>query len=79
MYCSSNSIHTILNSVIKDNPDGPYPSNPENDSQYSLWETALQKWVVSHPELCGGMFVPQQPISSSTESVPVEIATTTVQ
>lgn len=43
-YCSG-GVHTILASVIKDNPDGPYPSNPGGDSQYYNWETALQNWV----------------------------------
>jgi hypothetical protein len=32
-YCSG-GVHTILASVIKDNPDGPYPSNPGSDPQY---------------------------------------------
>lgn len=43
-YCSG-GVHTILSSVIKDNPDGPYPSNPGSDSQYYNWETSLQNWV----------------------------------
>ena len=50
-YCSS-GIHTILASVIKDEPDGPYPSNPGNDSQYSNWETALQNWTSRHGVSC---------------------------
>lgn len=43
-YCGG-GVHTILASVIKDNPDGPYPSSPGSDSQYNNWETALQGWV----------------------------------
>ncbi len=53
IYCDQNGIHTILNSVIKNNPDGPYPSNPSNDSQYTLWETALQNWLSKHTLSCG--------------------------
>lgn len=44
-YCTSFGIHDILQYVIKDNPDGPFPSNPESDSQYALWETGLQNWL----------------------------------
>ena len=68
-YCGSNGIHTILTSVIKNNPDGEYPPNPGNDSQYELWETGIQRWLTNHPLSCG--YQTPQPI--------VEIATTTVQ
>jgi penicillin-binding protein 1C len=70
-YCGQNGIHTILTSVIKDNPDGPYPANPTSDSQYSLWETAVQNYLAKHTVPCGNSFSP--------EVAPVEIATTTVQ
>lgn len=50
-YCSS-GIHTILSSVIKDNPDGPYPSSPASDSQYNNWETAIQNWVARNGVSC---------------------------
>lgn len=80
-YCANDGIHTILNYVIKDNPDGAYPSSPTNDSQYSLWETAIQKWLLSHPLACGYAPSPVQQQSTNTPPVsyPVEIATTTVQ
>ncbi len=51
-YCSG-GIHTILASVIKDTPDGPYPSNPGSDPQYTNWETAVQNWVSKHGLTCG--------------------------
>jgi len=38
------NIHSILHWVDKDNPKGPIPSNPRNDSQYNNWETAVQNW-----------------------------------
>ncbi|MFT5037179.1 MAG: membrane peptidoglycan carboxypeptidase [Candidatus Azotimanducaceae bacterium] len=40
----TSSIHSILYSVEKNNPQGPYPTNPENDSQYINWEHGVQKW-----------------------------------
>lgn len=73
VYCSPNGIHTILNSVIKDNPDGPYPSNPTNDSQYNLWETGLQNWLSKNPIPCS-----QQQGNNTVTPFGVEIATTTV-
>lgn len=76
IYCSSNGVHTILNSVIKDNPDGPYPNNPSNDSQYILWETGIQNWISKNGTVCGGN---KTEIVSTTTSNTVEIATTTVQ
>jgi 1A family penicillin-binding protein len=72
-YCSSNGIHTILNSVIKDNPDGEYPSYPANDSQYDLWETGIQNWLNKNPLPCQGT-----PLETTTPTT-IEIATTTVQ
>jgi 1A family penicillin-binding protein len=81
-YCTGDGIHTILKYVIKDNPDGDYPNNPGNDSQYSLWETAIQKWLLNHPLACTGNYTQQTQLSpSSTPAVtyPVEIATTSVQ
>lgn len=50
-YCAQ-GIHTILQYVDKDNPDGPYPSNPASDSQYYNWETALQNWVSKNGVSC---------------------------
>ena len=79
-YCSSNGIHTILASVIKSNPDGEYPTNPGNDSQYNLWENAIQKWLFNHPLPCAGSSYPQATgTENGTLPIPVEIATTTVQ
>ncbi len=39
------NIHTILYWLDKNNPNGPKPSFPENDSQFYLWEEPIQKWV----------------------------------
>lgn len=38
------NIHNILHYVDKNNPQGPYPSNPNDDPQYTNWEYGVQKW-----------------------------------
>jgi membrane peptidoglycan carboxypeptidase len=38
------SVHNILHWVDKDNPLGPAPTNPTNDSQYENWEYGVRKW-----------------------------------
>jgi len=42
--------HTILHYVAKDDPRGPAPENPSDDSQYEAWEEALQSWVKKEAE-----------------------------
>lgn len=81
IYCSDSGIHTILNSVIKNNPDGEYPVNPTNDSQYYLWDNAVQKYLANHPLACGNQTQVQGESTTPTTGIPlpVEIATTTVQ
>jgi 1A family penicillin-binding protein len=79
-YCSG-GIHTILTSVIKDNPDGPYPSNPQSDPQYNNWETAIQDWVAKHGIDCSSFVAPQTdnstPVSTTTDpNGGIEIPTT---
>ncbi|MEK7649800.1 MAG: transglycosylase domain-containing protein [Patescibacteria group bacterium] len=38
-------VHSILYWVQKDNPDGPIPTNPVNDPQFSLWEGPVRLWA----------------------------------
>jgi len=40
----ASNMHSILHYVSKDNPRGPYPTNPNVDSQYKYWEYGVQKW-----------------------------------
>ncbi len=40
----TSGIHTILHFVDRSNPRGPYPTNPERDGQYSLWEYSISSW-----------------------------------
>lgn len=37
-------VHSILHYVNKDDPTGPYPSNPTQDPQYRLWEYPVSVW-----------------------------------
>lgn len=39
-----NSIHDILYYVNKNDPQGPYPTNPASDDQFYNWEYAVQAW-----------------------------------
>lgn len=39
-----NNTHSILYFVNKDDPLGPYPSNPANDPQFANWEYGVKKW-----------------------------------
>lgn len=43
--------HDILHYVVKDNPRGPYPTNPASDPQYPYWEYAVSAWKGSLLEL----------------------------
>jgi len=38
------NIHSILHYVDRNNPQGPYPTNPARDPQYTNWEWAVQRW-----------------------------------
>lgn len=37
--------HSILYYLDRDNPRGPQPKNPENDTQYENWEAAVKEWA----------------------------------
>lgn len=81
IYCGTNGIHTILDTVQRNNPDGEYPLNPTSDSQYYLWDNAIQNYLMSHPLACGNQIQTQEESTtpSGTLPTPIEIATTTVQ
>jgi len=40
----ASNMHSILHFVSKENPQGPYPTNPNIDGQYRYWEYGVQKW-----------------------------------
>ena len=41
---SSSTIHSILYYIDKEDPLGPFPSNPENDPQFKNWEWAVKTY-----------------------------------
>lgn len=57
------NIHTILHFVDKNNPQGPYPSNPASDPQYVNWEYSVQQWK----ESTFGSLLEQQPSEEEVE------------
>jgi len=61
------NIHSILYWVNKNNPLGARPIRPENDPQYILWETPIQKWVQQHRYI-NGSAITTAPISTTTAS-----------
>lgn len=42
--------HSILHYVYKDDPNGPIPTNPEEDPQYLAWENGIQEWIIRQKE-----------------------------
>lgn len=50
----SNNVHTILYWLNKNDPRGPAPADPTQDSQFQYWEYGVRNWVnqykLSHPE-----------------------------
>ena len=59
-----NSIHSILHFVELQDPNGPYPTYPESDSQYANWEYGVEQWK---KRAFGNLFK----INPATTSVPV--------
>jgi len=55
--------HSLLYWTDKNNPQGPPPSNPSQDPQFSHWEFGIQAWYASHPALFTNpqIFVPLSP------------------
>ncbi|MEN9614248.1 MAG: hypothetical protein RLZZ347_555 [Candidatus Parcubacteria bacterium] len=42
------NVHSILYWVDRNNPRGPAPEHPENDSQFANWEYPVRKWAEEH-------------------------------
>lgn len=43
-----NSVHSILHWVNKNDPNGPVPANPKQDSQYDNWEYGVRNWFADY-------------------------------
>jgi membrane peptidoglycan carboxypeptidase len=48
-------VHTILYWVDRDNPKGPPPTNPQNDPQFTNWETSVRNWAMVNTQNVGGL------------------------
>lgn len=59
-----NNIHNILHYVDRNDPRGPYPTNPASDGQYVYWEYGVQKWK----EETFGAYAPSTTTASNTNS-----------
>lgn len=44
------SHHSILHYINRQDPLGPEPQNPEQDSQYLIWEKAIARWAEENEE-----------------------------
>jgi penicillin-binding protein 1C len=48
------SVHNPLQWIDKSNPQGPIPTDPQNDPQYANWEYSVRQWFANyqktHPE-----------------------------
>lgn len=63
--------HNILYYVDKNNPLGPAPTDPSLDPQFSLWESAVQKWAAkatSSPLLISLMGTSTKPETGNNNS-----------
>lgn len=58
------SVHEILNWVDKDNPNGPIPQNPSDDSQYNLWEVPVRAWALQNGYTDGAVV----PVGSASQA-----------
>lgn len=45
MRVVTGGVHSILNWVNKDDPRGPAPENPADDSQFERWERSVRIWA----------------------------------
>jgi 1A family penicillin-binding protein len=54
------NVHSILYWVDKKNPTGEPPAHPEQDPQFFLWETAVQKWASSSHLLKSSFVIPKE-------------------
>lgn len=63
-YLAGNQIHTILYFVDKSNPTGPYPANPEKDSQFSNWEKGVLDWARVNVPNFNSFNIPGSPLPS---------------
>ena len=74
-------LHDILYWVNKNDPNGPIPTDPENDSQYAYWDGPVQTWAQQNnmtnlPQLPSDIL---NASSSTTTDSSGEVGTSTTQ
>jgi hypothetical protein len=61
--------HDLLYWTDKNNPQGPRPTDPSKDPQFSYWEYGVTSWYTSHPNLfSGGIMLPVPPSNIATST-----------
>ncbi len=64
--------HSLLYWTDRNDPQGPPPSDPSQDPQFSRWEYGVQSWYASHPALFAAnppLMVPlSAPLSTASSS-----------
>lgn len=62
------SAHSILYYVSKDDPRGPYPNNPANDPQFTLWEYPVSLWKQQLINVIASSTPTESPEDENTDS-----------
>lgn len=66
--------HSLLYWTDKNNPQGPAPTNPAQDSQFAYWEYGVQAWFNARPWLFSGgvqLPVPLTPLPTVATTTPI--------
>lgn len=68
-YEINGEIHSILYHISRKDPQDPPPENPETDSQFLNWESAIAAWIEKNPQSGAiGIGNADQPIEITIES-----------
>ncbi|MHB8710304.1 MAG: transglycosylase domain-containing protein [Minisyncoccota bacterium] len=62
--------HSMLYWIDKNNPQGPPPPNPSQDSQFPYWEYGVTAWYQSHPGLFSGGAMLPVPLTNVATTTP---------
>ncbi|MDP3729810.1 MAG: transglycosylase domain-containing protein [bacterium] len=60
-------VHTILQYLDKNDPQGPAPKNPGSDSQYENWETPILKWAETNIPNFAALYNKPLPAGATSE------------
>lgn len=60
----TDSMHSILHFVDRNDPRGPAPANPYQDGQYRYWEYGVKKWKDAQYQ---HLFIPPQSLETTEE------------